>query len=195
MLGQELGKSVNETLYPIPKFADFGLSRATSAADPENEARAFRAGTKLFLPPEILYAELENTSTPLDSIPFRNPKLPLSGQDHIRGKHPVTPAINTWATACTMYSLVTLREYPPFEELMDALHGKSTIRRDGCFLSEAELYTLQGRRGDDYSRDLRDLIQVCLSLDPAVRPGSSELLRRCEDGYARTYERSIREYG
>lgn len=99
------------------------------------------------------------------SMPYRAPEL-----FDVKTNTTITESVDIWSLGCVLYAMAYL--HSPFET-------DQTVGQGGS-LALAVLngdYRLPESESDLYSQPTRDVIQRCLTLDPAARPDIEELIQ------------------
>lgn len=99
---------------------------------------------------------------------IRDAESPFYTAPEILQKLPYTEKADVWSLGCVVYELCTLRR--PFIEL----EGESLV--DVIMRNNYEPIT------NEYSQELRDTINLMLSIDPNARPSAADLLGRPKFG-------------
>ncbi|KAI1609090.1 kinase-like domain-containing protein [Exophiala viscosa] len=188
LLGSNMTKDSQRKWYPIPKFADFGLSIITAPNEAlRNQARFLQVGSRAWYPPE------QRTSFMQDyrKYYFHQPGTSSTIQ---RDQHKILAQANLWAVGAVMYSMITMNEIDDLSERVnDLLMGTPLARRTFDGTNIIKRFDPGVTR--QYSPELLSLVQACLRIRPQDRPSPQTLRRDAERGLSQCQDRETAQLG
>lgn len=182
LLSSNRRSSNSESLFPIPKFADFGLATITDTERrKESRAKALQRGTGNWIAPEQRVLQMKDPSKyffETDSDDPDDDECPPF-RPRPRNRHRICSEENICAVGAIMWTLVTLRSINDLGKTVNRLlKGDQDAHLE--FAGTNVIRDFDSDMKKRYSNALLELIQKCTRLRSWDRPSGRPLLENLE---------------
>lgn len=112
--------------------------------------------------------------------------------------HCIGPESNVWGAAMAVYVLMTLEDIRDIDEIVNEKISLNNYRRDDDtvdqYLFELEDFATFLEGDEDYSDELKQLVQQCTRMEPTKRPGIDTILAAIHAGIKQEHDRLHNEF-